>query len=77
MQMMGSTLVFPRTRAEREQRRDPRASIEERYGSRERYREVVRAAAEALVAAGHALVEDVDAMVERAGQRWDAIAAGF
>ncbi len=76
MQMMGSTLAFAPTRAERERRGDPRASIEERYGSRAGYVSAARTAAEALVAAGHALAEDVEAMVERAAQRWDVITAG-
>ncbi len=77
MQMMGSTLPFPRTPAEREQRRDPRVSIQERYGTRAGYLAAVRAAAETLVAARHALAEDVEAMVERAGQRWDLIERGL
>ena len=77
MQMMGSTLAFSRTREEREQRGDARASIQERYGSRAGYLAAVRAAAEALVAARHALAEDVEAMVERAGQRWDLIERGL
>jgi Alpha/beta hydrolase domain len=76
MQMMGSTLAFARTRAEGERRRDPRVSIEERYDSRAGYLDAVRTAAAALVAAGHALAEDVEGMVERAAQRWDVIAAG-
>jgi Alpha/beta hydrolase domain len=76
MQMMGSTLVFPRTRQERAQRRDPRASIEERYASRAAYLDAVRVAAEALVAARHALAEDVEAMVTRAGERWDYVERG-
>jgi hypothetical protein len=74
---MGSTLAFSRTRQERQARRDPRASIEERYASRADYLAAVRAAAGALVASCHALAEDVDAMVERAGYRWDLIARGL
>jgi hypothetical protein len=77
MAMMGSTLAFSRTRQERQARRDPRPSIEERYASRADYLAVVRAAAGALVASRHALAEDVDAMVERAGYRWDLIARGL
>jgi Alpha/beta hydrolase domain len=77
MAMMGSTLAFSRTRQERQARRDPRASIEERYASRADYLAAVRAAAGALVASCHALAEDVDAMVERAGYRWDLIARGL
>ena len=71
MQMMGSTLLFARDAAERERRGDPRPSIAERYASRDTYLAAVRAAATALVAARHALAEDVEAMVERAGRRWD------
>jgi alpha/beta hydrolase family protein len=77
MQMMGSTLPFPHTRREREERSDPRRSIQERYASRDGYLAAVRVAAEALVAARHALAEDVEAMVERAGQCWDLIDAGL
>jgi hypothetical protein len=77
MQMMGSTLPFARTREERTQRRDPRASIAERYASREAYLAAVRAAAEALVAARHALAEDMEGMVARAGERWDVVERGL
>jgi alpha/beta hydrolase family protein len=75
MPMMGSTLVFARTREERERGGDPRPALAERYASRETYLAAVRTAAGALVAARHALAEDVDAMVERAGQRWDWVMA--
>jgi hypothetical protein len=71
MSMMGSTLPFPLTRADRERAGDPRPSIAERYPSRGAYLESVRAAALKLVAARHVLAEDVDAIVERAGQLWD------
>jgi hypothetical protein len=77
MSMMGSTLPLARTRAEREQRGDRRASVQERYASREAYLAAVRAAAGALVAARHALAEDVDAMVARAGELWDLLERGL
>lgn len=77
MSMMGSTLPFPRTRAEREAGGDPRRSIEERYASRAAYLERARAAALALVEARHMLDEDVDATVERAGRLWDSVRAGL
>jgi hypothetical protein len=77
MSMMGSTLPFARTRAERERRADPRPSIDERYGSRDHYLAAVRAAAAALVVARHALAEDVEAMVERAGRVWDLLESGW
>jgi hypothetical protein len=73
MAMMGSTLPFPLTRAEREASGDPRRSIEERYGSKPAYLEKVRAAAQTLVAARHVLAEDIDAIVERAGRLWDLV----
>jgi hypothetical protein len=73
MQMMGSTLPFALTRAERERARDPRASVAERYASRNAYLERVREATRALIAARHVLAEDLEAIVERAGLRWDWI----
>ena len=73
MSMMGSTLPFPLTRAERERARDPRASVAERYPSRAAYLEKVREATRKLVDARHVLAEDVDAIVERAGKLWDYI----
>jgi hypothetical protein len=75
MQMMGSTLPFPLTRAERERSADPRLSIAERYPSRAAYLDRVRVETQKLVAARHVLAEDVDAIVERAGRRWDYIHA--
>jgi hypothetical protein len=71
MAMMGSTLAFAQTAAERARRGDPRPSIEERYAGREDYLVRVRRDAEAMVAARHLLAEDVDAVVDRAGALWD------
>ena len=75
MQMRGSTLAFARTKAEREKTGDPRLSIAERYASRAAYLDAARAAAQKLVAAHHVLAEDIDAIVERAGLRWDFLHA--
>jgi hypothetical protein len=77
MQMMGSTLRFARTRIEREASGDPRASIEERYPTRDAYLKQVREAAQALVAVRHLLAEDVEAIVERAARRYDLFQAGL
>jgi hypothetical protein len=77
MSMMGSTLPFPRTRADRERAGDPRPSIAERYPSRTEYLARVRAAAEALVAARWVLAEDVDAIVDRASGQWDMFQEGL
>jgi hypothetical protein len=73
--MLGSTLPFPATAAERAARGDPRPSIAERYASREEYLRRVRAAAEALATDGYLLAEDIDLVVRLAGERYDAFAA--
>jgi hypothetical protein len=75
MSMMGSTLPFALTRAERERSGDPRQSIAERYASRTAYLERVRETTRKLIAARHVLAEDLEAIIERAGQRWDWIHA--
>lgn len=69
--LAGSYLPFPRTRAEREARHDPRRSIAERYDSREDYLRKIRGAADALVKQGFLLAEDVSAVVERAARHWE------
>ena len=71
MQMMGSTLPFPASRAERSRKGDPRPSIEERYASRDAYLARVRDAAMTMVSARQVLEEDVEAIVERSGRLWD------
>jgi hypothetical protein len=69
--MQGITHFFARTRAEREASDDPRPSLEERYPSRDAYLAQVRAAAEALVEQRYVLAEDVDVLVNEAGERYD------
>ncbi len=76
MSMVGSTLPFPLTRDEQERTRDPRPSIQERYGDRATYLARMREALGPSVAARHVLAEDVDAIVERAGQLWDFLHGG-
>ena len=76
MRMIGSTLPFAATRAEREAAGDPRPSIEERYGSREEYLDRVAAAARALVEAGWLLPEDLDTVAHNAAQRFDRFRSG-
>ena len=75
MSMNGSTLPFARTREERERSGDPRPSIAERYASRAAYLERVRETVRKQIAARHVLAEDLEAIVERAGRRWDWIHA--
>jgi len=69
--LIGSYIPLPRTRAEREERRDPRQSIEERYPSRDVYLSRIRDAAAALVRDRYLLAEDVDAVVRRATDHWE------
>jgi hypothetical protein len=70
--LFGATLVFPRTRAEREASGDPRKAIDERYASKDDYLTRVRAAAEALVRERYLLEEDIERVVAVAAQKWDA-----
>jgi hypothetical protein len=69
---MGSRIPFPRTRAERQKTGDPRASVEERYGTFEEYRSRLAAACERLILARYFLREDADALLARAPAMWDA-----
>jgi len=73
--MAGAYIPFPATRADRERTKDPRLSIEERYGTREGYLAKVRESANALARERYVLPEDVAAMVEGAGRHWDALMA--
>ena len=70
MDFYGTFIPFPRDRAERERRSDPRASVIERYGDRARYLERVRRHADALARSGFLLVEDVPRVVEQADRGW-------
>ncbi|MGH9255264.1 MAG: alpha/beta hydrolase domain-containing protein [Vicinamibacterales bacterium] len=67
----GSYIPFARTQAEREARRDPRPSIDERYPSRGDYLAKVRQVTEALVRDRFMLAEDVDTAVKRASDHWE------
>ena len=74
--LAGWTLPFVATGADREASGDPRLSVEERYPSKEDYLMRVRESAEALVAEGYMLAEDVDGVVERASRRYDHLVDG-
>jgi hypothetical protein len=71
--LLGSYVPFARTKAEREQRGDPRLSIAERYQSREQYLSRVRASADALVRDRYMLQDDVEGVLGRAGAHWDLL----
>ena len=74
--LAGSYIPLPPTRAAREASGDPRLSVEERYGSRARYRSIVTDHVEKLVQEGYMLPEDIDIVVSRALARFDDIAKG-
>jgi hypothetical protein len=69
--LIGSTIPFPATQAERQASGDPRLSIEERYPSKEDYLRRVQHAAEALAQQGYLLAEDLPTVTEQAAQRYD------
>ena len=69
--LVGSTLPFPATRADRETTGDPRLSIEERYSSKDDYLNQVRRAAQALADEGYLLAEDIETVAEQASERYD------
>jgi hypothetical protein len=69
--MAGSYIPFAKTHADRDKNRDPRLSVEERYGKRAEYVRRVEEAAKQLVQERYLLQEDVASIVEAAGQHWD------
>jgi hypothetical protein len=74
--LQGSFIPFPVTRAERDQTKDPRLSIQERYPSREAYLAKVKTSADNLVKQRYVRADDVDLIVTHAGQVWDNVTAG-
>ena len=69
--MVGSWIPFSVNRTERENRRDPRMSIEERYKSKRDYLEQITAAAQKLVTRGFLLDRDIAKLRDRAAKEWD------
>ena len=76
LRMMGSTIPFAATKTQREASGDPRASIEERYASRDEYLNKVRTAAQGLASAGYLLEEDLETVLENAAKRYDFLQVG-
>jgi hypothetical protein len=74
--MVGSWIPFPKTKVEREQKHDPRPSIEERYANRAQYLELVGAAARRLAESGYILDRDVPALIDHSAAEWDFISGG-
>jgi len=73
--LVGSFDPFPMTAEDRDRAGDPRRAILERYAGRDDYLARVRRAALDLVSQRFARSEDVEAVVKRAGEMWDAITA--
>jgi hypothetical protein len=65
----GMFIPFKKTKKDRKAVMDPRLSLEERYGSHEKYVEAVRRAAEELVNEGFLLPKDARSEIEDAEKR--------
>jgi hypothetical protein len=68
--LMGSSVPFAKTGAERAKTADPRRSIEERYPSKDAYLALAREHAARLVKGGYLLPEDVPHVTERVEDQW-------
>jgi hypothetical protein len=71
--MVGSWIPFPVNQTERENRKDPRQSIEERYKSKRDYLERITAAAQKMVSEGYLLDRDIPKLRDRAAKEWDYV----
>ena len=71
LQLLGSYIPFPPTRAAREASGDPRQSIEERYRDVDEYLERVRSAAMDLIRERYMLEEDLENVLIRARSHWE------
>lgn len=69
--LRGAWIPFAATRRQREQLRDPRPAIEERYATKEAYLARVSGALQRLIKQGYLQTEDLDPMRKQAGDRWD------
>ena len=73
--LIGSTIPFVTTRAEREASRDPRPSIEERYASKEDYLDRMGEAARSMISQGYLLAEDLELVLDQAAQHYDQLSS--
>jgi hypothetical protein len=71
--MKGSYFPFPRTKSEREQKGDPRLSVEERYAGKDAYLARVRAEAQRLIGNGYLLERDLQPIVDLSAKEWDYV----
>jgi hypothetical protein len=68
--LLGSAIPLPRTKAERAAGHDPRQSVEERYGSRDGYLASARQVEESLVKDRLLLPEDLPQVMKRMEEQW-------
>src|SRR6185436_12358342 len=71
--LMGSYIPFAGTAEKRTAVQDPRPSIAERYRSCEIYLQLVEKSGTKLVTDRYLLSEDLQAIVQRAGEHWDLL----
>jgi len=69
--LLGSYIPLPQTKADRDGSHDPRASIAERYASKDEYMDKIGKAADALVKQGYLLAEDAQPVIKRAADHWE------
>jgi hypothetical protein len=69
--LLGSSILFPATRAAREAAKDPRRSIEERYRSQDDYLVKVQAVLDDLVLKGYLIYDDGPRILQRATDQWE------
>jgi hypothetical protein len=75
LDMMGTTLTFAVTDAEREKLGDPRPALGGRYRDRGDYEAKARAAAQTLADEGYIVPEDVEVAADLAVERYDSLVA--
>ncbi len=71
--MVGSFIPFPVNATERQNHKDPRQSVEERYKSKRDYLERITGAAQKMVSEGFLLDRDIATLRERAAKEWDYV----
>jgi hypothetical protein len=69
--LIGATIPFAATRADRAKTKDPRRSIEERYRSQDEYLAQVQKVLDDLVIKGYLVYDDEPMMLQRATDEWD------
>ncbi len=71
--MVGSWIPFPVNQTERENHKDPRQAIEQRYKNKRDYLEQITSAAQKLVENGFLLDRDIPKLRDRAAKEWDYV----